>query len=71
MLAPSAFLVSATLSLQNAIPPKSLHDTEDPTVSFALASWMILTHKDEPNGEIRHIQQAWDTPVERSAYEDL
>ena len=73
MLAPSAFLASAaaTLSLQNAILPESLHDTEDPTVSFALASWKILTHKGEPIGGIRHIQRAWDTLVARSAYEDL
>ena len=73
MLAPSAFLAlaAATLSLRNAILPESLHDTEDPTVSFAPASWKTLTHKDEPIGWIRHIQRAWDTPVARSAYEDL
>ena len=28
----------ATLSLQIAVLPESLHDTEDPTVSFALVS---------------------------------
>ena len=73
MLAPSAFLTSAaaTLSLQNAILPESLHDTEDPTVSFALASWKTLTQNDEPIGGIRHIQRAWETPMARSAYEDL
>ena len=73
MLAPSAFLAStaATLSLLNAILQESLHDTEDPTVSFALASLNTLTHKDEPIGGIRHIQRQWDTPVARSAYEDL
>ena len=47
MRAPSAFLASAsaaaTLSLQNAILPESLHDTEDPTVSFALASWKTIS----------------------------
>ena len=62
---------AATLSLQNVILPESLHDTEDPTVSFALASWKIFMHKDEPIGGIRHIQRAWDTRVARSAYEDL
>ena len=69
MLAPSAFLASAaaTLSLQNVILPESLHDTQDPTVSFVLASWKTLTHNDEPIGGIRHIQRAWDTPVARSA----
>ena len=48
MLAPSAFLASAAamLSLQNAILPESLHDTEDLTASFALASWKTLMHKD-------------------------
>ena len=73
MLAPSAFLASAaaTQSLQNAVLPESVHDTEDPTVSFALASWKTLTHKDEPIGGIRHIQRAWATPVARCAYEDL
>ena len=40
-------------------------------VSFALASWMTLMHKDESISEIRHIQRAWDTPVARSAYKDL
>ena len=53
------------------IPSKSLHDTEDPTVSFALASWTSLTHQDEPIDGIRHNQRACDTPVARSAYEDL
>ena len=73
ILVPSAFFASAagTLSLQNPILPESLHDTEDPTVSFALASWKPLTHKDEPIGGIRHIQREWDTPVARSAYEDM
>ena len=73
MLAPSAVLAStaATLSLQNAILPESLHDTEDPTVLFALVSWKTLTHNDEPIDGIRHIEREWDTPVARSAYEDL
>ena len=69
----SAFLasVAATLSLQNVILPESLHNTEDTTVSFALASCKTVTHKDEPIGGIRHIQRARNTPVARSAYEDL
>ena len=72
-LAPSSFFVAAaaTLSLQNAILPESLHDTEDLMVSFALASWKSLMHKDEPIDEIQYIQRAWDTPVAHSAYEDL
>ena len=50
MLAPLAFLASAPamVSLQNAILPESLHDTEDLIVSFAVASWKTLTHNDEP-----------------------
>ena len=73
MLAPSAFLASAAamLSLQNTILPESLHDTEDSTVPFALASWKTLTHNDEPIGGIQYIQLACETPVARSAYEDL
>ena len=73
MLTPSAFLASAaaTLSLQSTILPESLHDAENPTVSFALASWKTFTHNVEPVDGIRHIQRAWDTPVARSAYEEL
>ena len=73
MLAPSAFLASAatTLSLQNAILPETLRDTEDTMVAFTLEIWKTLTPNAEPIDGIRHIQRAWDTPVAQSAYTHL
>ena len=73
MLAPSAFLASAaaTLSLQNAILPETLRDTEDTMVAFTLKIWKTLTPNAEPIDDIRHIQRAWDTPVAQSAYTHL
>ena len=73
MLAPSVFLSSAaaTLSLQNAILPETLRDTEDTMVAFTLEIWKTLTPNAEPIDEIRHIQRAWDTPVAESAYTHL
>ena len=73
MLVPSAFLasVAATLSLQNAILPETLRDTEDTMVAFTLEIWKILTLNAEPIDGIRHIQRAWDTPVAQSAYTHL
>ena len=73
MLASSTCLgpAEATLSLQNAILPETLRDTEDTMVSFTLAIWKTLTPNAEPIDGIRHIQRAWDTPVAQSAYTHL
>ena len=73
ILAPSAFLAlaAATLSLQNAILPETLRDTEDTMISFTLAIWKTLTPNAEPIDRMRHIQRAYDTPLAQSGYTHL
>ena len=73
MLAPSAFLssASATLSLQEAILSASVAGADDTAVSNIKTTWSCLANTTEPSDLSKHIQRAWDAPVTTAAYNVL
>ena len=72
-LASSAFLAfaTATLPLQDEILlASSLAGVEDEDVSNARSTWNGLAMANEPIEASKHIQRAWDTPINTTDYNE-
>ena len=62
---------AAMLPLQEAILSSSLTGIDDKAVSIAKTSWLNMSNTIEPLDSIKHIQWAWDTPVNTATYSTL
>jgi len=65
MLAPSAYLASATstLLLQQSILPNSIWMQGDQSVASTETLWTGLANSPKPSQQSQHTQKAWDGPV--------
>ena len=61
----------AKLPLQDAILSKSVHGEEDPAVRSALLVWTKISQSTIPANALKHIQQAWNSPVTTCVYQKL